>query len=273
MAKKTKRHSARTSDRHDLYQLAVQTTDADIAFIDRVYGRAFGRRPLTLREDFCGTALLCAAWVRSRPERFAFGVDLDPAVLDWGRAHNISPLGGAARRVHLHRGNVLHRKQVRVDVQVAFNFSWWVFKTRAELVRYFRAVRASIRRRAGLFLLDIHGGFDSFKNLKERRRHPGFTYIWEQASFNPLDARTRCHIHFDFPDGTRMRRAFTYDWRWWSCAETKEALLDAGFGRVEFYAEGTTKSGRGNGVYRLAERIDNDASYVNWIVAYPGPAP
>jgi hypothetical protein len=259
--------TARTADPYELYEIAVQCPEADLRFIDRVFRRHRGRVPLSLREDFCGTALLSRTWVQSRRDRWACGVDLDRAVLRWaGRA--AGTLGDARRRLHLERGDVV-RRRARVDVQVAFNFSYWVFHERSRLIAYFRTARASIGR-DGLFILDIHGGYEAVKDLRERRRKPGFVYVWEQAFFNPVDHRHRCHIHFEFPDGTALRRAFSYDWRAWSVMEVRDALMDAGFRGTEVYCEGTRAGTReGDGVFRLAARCDNDPSFVAYLVAIP----
>src|SRR5687767_13145156 len=90
--------SARTADRYVLYQQSVQDPPVDIALVDRVRARAGLRAAKSLREDFCGTALLCAEWVKSRPDRTAVGVDLHAPTQEWGRRHNLEPLGAAARR-------------------------------------------------------------------------------------------------------------------------------------------------------------------------------
>ncbi|NOT30514.1 MAG: hypothetical protein HOP15_08715, partial [Planctomycetes bacterium] len=82
--------SARTADRHVLYQLAVQSPSEDVRFLRRVYRGLRGQDARHLREDFCGTALLCAAWVRAREARTAEGFDTSRATLDWGRAHNFT---------------------------------------------------------------------------------------------------------------------------------------------------------------------------------------
>ena len=55
--------SAATADKHDLYQRSVQDPEIEIAFLQRVYRKTFGRTPLSLREDFCGTALFCALFL------------------------------------------------------------------------------------------------------------------------------------------------------------------------------------------------------------------
>ena len=43
----------------------------------RPFASCAGRAPVTMREDFCGTAILSATWVLSSPDRKALGLDLD----------------------------------------------------------------------------------------------------------------------------------------------------------------------------------------------------
>src|SRR4051794_32189545 len=98
MAKRSSRRSrassfsARTADKHALYEASVQDTEADIAFINRVFKKERGRKPLSLREDFCGTAKLCADWVGSDPARTALGLDLHQPTMDWGAARHLKAL-------------------------------------------------------------------------------------------------------------------------------------------------------------------------------------
>ena len=56
--------TAKNADLHWLYEQSVQNADVEVEFIDRVFRKEFGRKPTFLREDFCGTALLCADWVK-----------------------------------------------------------------------------------------------------------------------------------------------------------------------------------------------------------------
>ncbi|MFW5878829.1 MAG: class I SAM-dependent methyltransferase, partial [Myxococcota bacterium] len=202
---KRKKYTARLADKHELYQMSVQCPENEIHFLDRVFKKTYGRRPLSLREDFCGTGLLCAEWVKSHRHRTAVGLDLDPAVLEWGRVHNLAPLGEHASRMKLERADVLKARGHGTDLICAFNFSYWVFKKRTELVRYFRGARASLGPE-GLFVLDLLGGPDAQCTLEESKTLPGFKYLWEQATFNPIDHHMTCAIHFSFPDGSRLRR-------------------------------------------------------------------
>lgn len=67
-----------------------------------------GRSPVHLREDFCGTALICAEWVKGSIQRVATGLDLDLEALLWGIHNNVKKLGeDACSRVRLFHGNVL----------------------------------------------------------------------------------------------------------------------------------------------------------------------
>jgi hypothetical protein len=67
--------TARNADRHDLYQRAVQDVEAEGRFLSGTFERIAGRKAASLREDFCGTALLCAGWVKQRG-RTAVGVSV-----------------------------------------------------------------------------------------------------------------------------------------------------------------------------------------------------
>ena len=96
----------------------------------------------------------------------------------------------------------------------------------------------------------------------------GFTYIWEQASFNPIDATMTCNIHFAFPDGSKMDQAFSYYWRLWSLPEIQELLEEAGFSEITVYWEGTDEeSNEGDGIYKPATVGDADPGWVCYIVA------
>lgn len=219
-------------DRHELYERAVQHAGTELRLLERVLRRA-GRPGRRLREDFCGTALLAAAWVASGPERRADAVDLDPAVLAWARRRRLAELGDAAPRLRLLRRDVRHGPRGRYDAVLALNFSWQVFQARRDLRRYLEAARRALAP-GGVMVLDVFGGWLAQKPLVERRRiGGGVTYVWEQEAFDPIGHRLRCAIHFELPGGRRLRRAFRYDWRLWTLPEVRELLAEAGFREVE----------------------------------------
>lgn len=268
MPRSTKRKlTARTADKHALYQESVQSPESDARFFTR-YFKKLSRRPLrVLREDFCGTALLCCEFVRLHRDNIAIGVDLDPTTLRWAHIHNLSLLPPPLRkRVHLARVNALDLRRPKVDAIAALNFSYSVFKTRREMGAYVKNAYASLAP-GGLLFLDAWGGGETQFILKERRRLHGFDYVWEQAAFDPITHEMLCKIHFEFRDGSRMRNAFLYDWRLWTLPELRELMEDSGFADVHVLWEGTDrKTGKGNGVFRRVSRGGQEKAWVAYVV-------
>jgi SAM-dependent methyltransferase len=262
---------AEQADRHDLYERAVQAPALDIAFFDRTFRLLRRRKPLLLREDFCGTANLAAAWCRSDPARRAIGVDLDPRVLEWGRARHLDPDPGISARVLLIGGDVREPRRPPADVACALNFSYCVFKTRAELRGYFEAAREGLVS-DGLFVAELYGGTEAIVEIEDIDPKDGFTYHWHQARYDVISHDTCCHIHFSFPDGSRIERAFTYDWRLWTLPELRELLKEAGFSRVRVYFEEMSEDpgegdSVGSGVYVELERAENQEAWLAYVVA------
>jgi len=263
--------TARTADKHRLYEWAVQCPEAEIDFVDRVYRRLRGRLPSRMREDFCGTAATSCEWVNRRPGNTGVGVDLHAPTLAWARANNLSALTDDARaRLTLLRRDVRtpNKAASGMDAVLAMNFSYFIFKDRGVLRDYFASVRASLAP-GGVFFMDHYGGFESMKEQKERRRQKGYVYEWDQAEYNPITGDKVCHIHFEFKDGSRMERAFTYRWRLWTLPELREILGEAGFRTVTVYWEGNDGKGGGNGVFSPKKSGDADASFICYIVAVP----
>lgn len=257
--------TARSADKYELYQAAVQNADLEIEFMDRVYRSRFERRPQSLREDFCGTALVASAWVRSHASRTAVGLDLDPRVLGWGLRRNVLPLGTRAKRVRLLARDVRKPGRETFDAINAFNFSYWIFKTREELRAYFRTVHRSLKRE-GIFFLDAYGGWEAQEPLLEPRRvHGGFVYVWDQDKFDPITHRVVNHIHFEFKDGSKLEKAFSYDWRYWTLPELQELLSEAGFSDVEVHWDVSRDANRDS--YRRKTRADNQPGWLAYLVA------
>lgn len=259
--------TARGSDRHELYELAVQDPAAEIAFIDRCFRERNGRVPALLREDFCGTGWASCEWVRHRKANRAWGIDLCTRTMAWGKARHGAKLAAEQRaRMHWVHGDVRDRAAEPVEVIAALNFSYFIFKTRAELLRYFRAAFANLRP-GGMMVLDAYGGSDSFLEQTEERDLDGFTYLWHTERYNPINGDVLNRIHFRFPDGTEMRNAFTYDWRLWTLAEIQETLVEAGFVRPAVYWEGTTDDGEGDGVFRRKSVGEACEGWIAYVVA------
>ncbi len=226
------------ADKHKLYQWLVQDPVQEIDFWNEQYVKRRGRAPKNLREDFCGTALVSSEWVKDSPERTAIGLDLDAEVLDWGRHHNVNPLGEDAKRVDLRQKDVRSVTSPKADVVAAMNFSYFCFRPVGELINYFRFVRKSLAP-GGIFVLDCYGGWESQQVVLESRKVDSpfgtFGYTWDQADYNPINNRTLCHIHFEFKGGKKWRQAFTYDWRLYTLPEIQDALDTAGFFNIEAF--------------------------------------
>ncbi len=256
------------ADRHVLYEASVQDTESELEFVRETFEEVTGRPLKSIREDFCGTGNTACAWVASAKDHTAVGVDLDGEVLSWGRKHHVDRLKPSAReRVQLVQGDVLDTACAPVDAVLAMNFSYYLFTTRERLRRYFQAARAALAP-GGLLFLDAFGGYEAHQELEERTEYDDFTYVWDQASLNPINQHMTCRIHFEFPDGSSMQNAFEYHWRLWLLPEIQELLREAGFGSVTVYWEGTDEeTGEGDGIYTPSETGDADAGWICYIVA------
>jgi len=268
MSKTSETTQAAHADRYALYQDSVQDSEGEIDFIIETWEKLRRRPAIFLREDFCGTALTACEWVRRRSDHVAIGIDLDPEVLKWGTRHNLATLEPSQQeRIELLCEDVRTTTPGAADIVLAMNFSYFLFRERSELREYFANVCRGLED-DGIFFLDAYGGYEAPMVLTEPRECEGFTYIWDQSSFNPIDSRMTCLIHFEFSDGSRMDSAFRYDWRLWTLPEISEVLKEAGFAEVDVYWEGTDEdSGEGNGIYEPALVGDADPGWVCYIVA------
>ena len=244
----------------------MQAPDEDIALSSRLFRRRTGRAPTRLREDFCGTALLASKWVQKNADNVAMGLDLDARVLAWAEEKNRAPLGARAERLTLCMQDVTVPTRERFEVILATNYSYSVFKTRPALRSYFEAVRRSLTG-DGIFLMDAWGGWDAQQPMGDRRKVDGFGYTWERASYDPISSHLVAHIHFDFPDRTKLRRAFTYDWRLWQLVELRELLVEAGFAQPDVLWEGEDEDGEGTGEFRRVKRAKNDPIWNAYLVS------
>ncbi|MGE4619383.1 MAG: class I SAM-dependent methyltransferase [Planctomycetota bacterium] len=267
--KKKRDRQAFLANKHALYQQAVQEPEADTQFMDEVFRKKFKRSPVLLREDFCGTGFLSATWVKEKTERRAIGYDLDLDTVNWGIENNLSDLDEEQRsRIDLRIANVLDAPEDPVDIVCAMNFSWWIFKQRKQLLEYFRSVRASLPDE-GIFVLDMYGGSEAYEELEEEREKEGFNYVWDQEKVCGISDEVICHISFHFPDGSKMKNAFTYDWRRYGMREAQEILEDAGFSKVEVFWEGTDEDGDGDGVFTHETEAENTEAWIAYLVAIP----
>lgn len=271
-------------DLHHLYEASVQGVESDLDFATRVFKNKRGRRPVTLREDFCGTAALACEWVNRSPKHRAWGVDIDRATLDWGRKHNVAFLKKAAQPPELLCADVMTAQTPPTDLLFALNFSYCIFKTRDTLRAYLEKTRAALNS-DGLLILDLYGGTEAIEAKLEPReiethtatdgtKIPAFEYIWDQAEYNVIDHHVVNHIHFKIPlrqsSGRarveKIEKAFTYDWRLWTLPELQELVLEAGFRAVEVYLHDWNENGESDETYRRRTRYENALGWVAYII-------
>ncbi|MBC8309811.1 MAG: class I SAM-dependent methyltransferase [Planctomycetes bacterium] len=259
--------TAKTADTNDLYERSVQCPESEVDLIIQAWDEIRGREPVTLREDFCGTSAVAREWVQRNDFCTVVGVDLNSDVLAWASNRIEKDLTQQQRsRIQLIEHDVMTIQSGSVDCVLAMNFSYYGFKKRETLKQYFTSVYNSLVD-DGLFLLDAYGGSDSFLEMDEERDLDGFTYVWDQHCVNPITGDIVNYIHFEFPDGSKIKRAFTYEWRFWTLPEIRDVLLESGFSSVNVYWEGTDEDGEGDGVWSIDTRGEACAGWVAYIAA------
>lgn len=275
--KSAKASMADVADRYALYRASVQDPEHEVSMFRRLYKDAYGRWPLTLREDFCAAFAVCCEWVERDPAATAVGVDLDPEPLAYGKTHYLPKLDEDEQsRVKLLQQDVMECT-VKAEVIAAQNYSFFCFKKREEVLRYFKSVHKNLAKE-GIFVFDMMGGAAFYENdVREARKVarktpeakktlPPFKYEWHQVHFEPITANALFHIHFSFPDGSRMDEAFTYDWRLWTLPELLELLTEAGFSESHVYWETEDEDGDPSGNYRRAKEGRPDPAWLCYVV-------
>jgi len=253
-----------------LYEASVQEASDDAEILEILYRRLRKKRPYTLREDFCGTFKMASEWVKRSPKHKAIGLDIDPEPLAFGKKHHWRALSRDQRsRLRPLKKNVMTVTKPAVDIVAACNFSYWIFKEREVLTRYFRSVYKSLKK-DGLFFLDMVGGSEMLEEHEDKEKYrfekERFTYVWRCESYNPVSNEGFYSISFEFPGGKVWKRAFTYDWRVWSIREIRECLKDAGFKASYVLWEGDDEKGQGTGEFHITEKEENSAVWISYVV-------
>jgi hypothetical protein len=261
---------AEMADRHLLYQASVQNPDFELDFLDDTFKQIRGRKPKSMREDFAGTAISSCHWVKRRRGNTAVAVDIDPEVLAWSRKNNIAKLtAGQQQRIDLIEDDVLQVVTQKVEVLQAYNFSYWFFQERATMLAYFKRTHDALVN-DGLLFLDVFGGSECYQTQKEKRKVDGFKYVWDQAEFNAVTNELKCHIHFHFPDKSKLKKAFSYTWRVWGARELREILMEAGFSETIVYRQKfDPKTDEALDEYIATDDADDYACWLGYIIAKP----
>ena len=258
-------------DKYYYYSQSVQSPADDMEFLERVYKEARGKRltPKVMREDFCAAFLNSCAWVKRGRDRIAHGVDLDPEPLQYGKDHYFPLMPKESlKRLHLHQKDVLGKGLPKADIICALNFSYFIFKERETLKAYFKNCLKTLNDK-GVFVLDCFGGAHCWEPNEEETEYkdhdPPYSYYWDQDAIDPLTHHARFYIHFKRKGEAKRTKVFAYEWRMWTVAELKDLLLEAGFSKVNLYWEGTTKSGEGDGHFKISEKGDECEAWVCYI--------
>ncbi|MCM2280193.1 MAG: class I SAM-dependent methyltransferase [Oligoflexia bacterium] len=262
-------------NKYAFYEQAVQTPERHIEMFVELYREQNGKYARNLREDFCGTFALSCEWVKRNRKNTAICLDLDPEPLAYGkRVHRGRLSAEQKRRLTVFRQDVRSVTAPRSDLIIGCNFSFFIFKERANLIDYFRHCLRSLRQ-DGILVLEMAGGPGMIEPLRERVPIYGrdgkrkYTYVWDQQSFDPITHDARYAIHFELPDGTKKKDVFRYDWRLWTIPEVREAMREAGFAETSVYWE-TEHRGRGTGEYAKAESGDNAYAWIAYVCALRG---
>ncbi len=253
-------------DKYEYYSNAVQSCDNDVLFLRKVYKHFYEKAPTVLREDFCGTFQMCEEWIKLNKNNTAFGVDLDGEPIEYGKNRMVKTLKPEQQsRIEILRQNVLEDGLPAADINVAMNFSYFIFKQRQDIKKYFQQVYKTLKPQ-GVFVIDTFGGTESYESHEEKTKHPKFIYYWDQINFEPLTNEARFEIHFHVKGEKRRRKkVFSYDWRLWSIAELRDILTEVGFKDVTVFWEGTTRKGEGNNDFKPVLKGEECASWIAYI--------
>ena len=131
---------AEQADIHELYEMSVQNVEHEVEFLQNTFRALSGRTgPLAAR-----------GFLRHRQRVLRVGQAgggvpghrrrYRSAVLDWGRQNRVGRLPAADQaRVQLLESDVMTVETPKVDILVAFNFSYFILDTREQMRTYFGA--------------------------------------------------------------------------------------------------------------------------------------
>lgn len=247
----------RSRSRFELYELCVQKPALLVPLLRAMHGGA----ARVLAEDFCGTAAVSREWVRRVPGGRAHATDLDAEPLAFAehaaRGLKVTLVrGDATGRPSRATGAPAARAEAAADVIFVGNFSIGEIHARRVLVRYFKACRDRLAA-GGVFVCDTYGGESAFRTGAVQRVHEvprsrlRVRYTWQQRAADPITGRVENALHFRVDDRgeivQELTDAFVYRWRLWSLPELRDAMQEAGFGRVEVYNQvPDAQDGEGN---------------------------
>lgn len=254
-----------------LYEAAVQNPRWQVDYLPQFHRWLTGKEPRSMREDFCGSAAISCEWVKKSNKNQALGLDIDPEPLDYAKNVNRAALPEEAqKRLKILKQNVLKTTREKFDTIWAFNFSFFDFHERKDMLVYAKSVRQSLKKK-GTFFLEVAGGEGFTETLQEKQmlQVPGVgsvRKIWEQHQYDSITQVCDYSLHFQLPEGKWLSDAFTYHWRIWGIRDLREVLQDAGFKKTVVLWESQDEKGRGQGEYLPTEEADSARSWVAYVV-------
>ena len=256
-------------DKYFYYKKSVQNPKQDIKFFKKAYAQFYKKKPRVFREDFCGTFYVAYQWVKERPQNQAIAIDSDKEPIEYGKRHHLSKLNSSQKaRLKVLNKNVLDSPLPKADIISVGNFSYFVFKQRDLMLKYFKNIKKSLFPQ-GLFIIDMVGGPDCEDISEEKVEHKDFNYYWDQVSFDPIHKTARFYIHFKRKGEKKQKKAFVYDWRLWSLPELRDILKSAGFSKTHVFWEQSDKKGEGTGVFKKTEKGEICGTWIAYLVCQP----
>ncbi len=225
--------------KHDLYELCVLGPEQLVPLLVAIHGG----EPLTLAEDFAGTAALCDHWAAQSTKHTAIAVDQDPETLAYHPTlKHVTKIASSVLDPALCMRNI-----PKADVLHAGNFSIGYMHSRQDLLAYLRLARQRLAP-GGVFLCDIYSGEGSFAPCEIHREHwipdgphkgKRVRYTWEQRDADPTTGMVTNVLHFRVEQAGKIEiefeDAFIYHWRLWSIPELRDAMTEAGFATTHVY--------------------------------------
>lgn len=239
-----------------------------VSLLRAIYRDTTGTTPRILHEDFCGTAAVSRRFVedgaRAGEHWLALATDLDDTALyEAQRLLDVTASGLSVCKHDCLSGlpapvrssdptpaiapSIAHA----ADIIWVGNFSIGYAHDRATLMRYLlhckqRLDAGNAGFGGGFLACDTYGGKGAFTLGSLERTHTAKTgeqirYLWQHEAADPRTGMVRNSISMRLlQDGeviAEYPRVFVYEWRLWSLAELREAMLEAGFTTIDVYKE------------------------------------
>jgi len=78
---KREKLTARKANIDRLYEESVQCPEFEVSFIKKLFKKYFNTKCISLREDFCASALISSEWVKDNKNNTSISVDLDKRMI------------------------------------------------------------------------------------------------------------------------------------------------------------------------------------------------